>query len=749
MSEEPNIDNLIAAFYDLETSIHFDERQALPSVATEILSTLVGENLLTDKNRELVDNICISDLFPEDYKAAGSIPAALHLMELGLKFGVAHWQQIAALFLPAGDLVNEYLTRSGQLYKIMSPERICAGTEPSPWVYDLRRLRNIFATGDRPDGSSEQSWQDLLTKALESPLTFGELLSKRKNLLKSDPATKLRIWLLAVVIGFESERISIQSPVNVIRNHINKRSDDFQTVLLANLAEAIFRISDSSDLRLITEITSVTGDIRRLRRLDDLYLCIAALNRVLPARYKGMIDAMSRAESQVWTNPHEGFLPTTLVTLIGFSNTDLKRSKAGAPRANKVIFGLHLVAMQFKIAFNMQISRKSTESMWESLATVLDQTPPEISGIMQKFVQFGFESVLPPPVMDAVRRNYRLMHNFKDIDPQPSVEKFNDTKGPVRIASVVKVPFALGSIGQLFAAEATDGRKLTIKIKKPGIERLFREQIKKARRLRYFFHTLNQSLPYDKVLTAIEGIWLDECDYELEHESHAAIARIFAGHPRIKVPALHSGRNQQYLVADRVIGGSFTAFAARASQEEKNDIARLIVESVFVQMTSGKFNYDIHPGNYLIDQDRNLHLIDFGGILDADLLGNTSPLQIMRLIEQNDIEGLRKFLVVSGFYTAEHVENIDEKLSIFRDVYFKPFFTDADLVLNEKYAKDIVFSQFEREIKSGKATCTTDKSLTVLRFYWSFYHLIAMLTPSLNFYRLLRSLEHNGRRIFP
>ena len=175
----------------------------------------------------------------------------------------------------------------------------------------------------------------------------------------------------------------------------------------------------------------------------------------------------------------------------------------------------------------------------------------------------------------------------------------------------------------------------------------------------------------------------------------------------------------------------------------------MIVESVFVQMACGKFAYDIHPGNYLVDRDLNLHLIDFGGILDADLLGNTSPLTIMRLIEANDKAGLQKFLVTTGFYREEHVKDIDEKFSIFQDINFKPFFVDADLLLNDKFAHDVIYNQFGREIKSGKATCTTDKSLTVLRFYWSIYPILSMLTPTLNFYRLLRSIEHNGRRIFP
>jgi aarF domain-containing kinase len=71
---------------------------------------------------------------------------------------------------------------------------------------------------------------------------------------------------------------------------------------------------------------------------------------------------------------------------------------------------------------------------------------------------------------------------------------------------------------------------------------------------------------------------------------------------------------------ERLEGMHLTEFlAGNPSQEERNDIARLITRALYRMIYAGRMLYvDMHPGNFLVLGDGRLGVIDFGFIMPLE-----------------------------------------------------------------------------------------------------------------------------------
>ncbi|GBC93188.1 putative protein kinase UbiB [bacterium HR15] len=186
-------------------------------------------------------------------------------------------------------------------------------------------------------------------------------------------------------------------------------------------------------------------------------------------------------------------------------------------------------------------------------------------------------------------------------------------------------PIGSASLSQVHAATLPDGTEVAIKVQRPGI----RELVETDLEILHDLAALAQRTPlgelYDAEAVAedIAFTLLNELDFRREGRNAEQFRKNFAHEPQVHIPLIYwDYTTSRMLVMERLHGVKVDDVAAlRAAGHDTHQIAldasRLIIKEV---LEDGFFHADPHPGNYLVESDGRIGVLDFGmvGTLSED-----------------------------------------------------------------------------------------------------------------------------------
>lgn len=187
-------------------------------------------------------------------------------------------------------------------------------------------------------------------------------------------------------------------------------------------------------------------------------------------------------------------------------------------------------------------------------------------------------------------------------------------------------PIACASIGQVYRAELSNGKKVVVKIQKPGVAELIDQDLrilkKAARRMRNH-GDLRERYDLSGLLDEFAFFLLNELDYVQEAQNADRFRLMFKEDPRIFVPAIYwKYTSSKTLVMDEIQGIKANELNAcqNCAELDRRYLATAAMEATFKEMFEhGFFHADPHPGNFLImDGGQKLGLIDFGQVGSLD-----------------------------------------------------------------------------------------------------------------------------------
>ncbi|HLN97543.1 MAG TPA: AarF/ABC1/UbiB kinase family protein [Pyrinomonadaceae bacterium] len=209
-------------------------------------------------------------------------------------------------------------------------------------------------------------------------------------------------------------------------------------------------------------------------------------------------------------------------------------------------------------------------------------------------------------------------------------------------------PLAAASIGQAHAATLPDGTDVVVKVRRPGVVEQVEEDLQILQSLAAaatrHWEFANR---YDLIGLAQEfaETLRSELDYIREGQSAERFAANFAEDPGIHVPRIFwKTTTTRVLTIERIRGIKINDLEALDKQGiNRPDLAEY-ASGVILKMVceDGFFHADPHPGNFFIEADGRIGLIDFGmvGQLDeptqellADLLVAISHQDTNRLVD--------------------------------------------------------------------------------------------------------------------
>ncbi len=193
---------------------------------------------------------------------------------------------------------------------------------------------------------------------------------------------------------------------------------------------------------------------------------------------------------------------------------------------------------------------------------------------------------------------------------RPIEEQFDDFEAS---------PMASASIAQVHAATLKDGKKVVVKVLRPGIERTIRRDVGLlyiiARLANRYWREGRRMRPVE-VVRDYERTIMDELDLQREAANASQLRRNWEGSPMLYIPEVYwDYTRKDVLVLERISGipvGHVAELKAQGVSMRK--LGEQGVEIFFTQVFRDNFFHaDMHPGNIFVEPDTGRYIaVDFG-----------------------------------------------------------------------------------------------------------------------------------------
>ncbi len=292
------------------------------------------------------------------------------------------------------------------------------------------------------------------------------------------------------------------------------------------------------------------------------------------------------------------------------------------------------------------------------------------------------------------------------------------------------------SIGQVHVA-TKDGKKLAVKIQYPGVAQSVRSDLKMVKPFAVALMNLNEK-DIDKYMDEVETKLLEETDYRLELRRSQEISAACAHIGGLRFSHYYPGySSERVLTMDWVEGKHLDEFLkTNPSQEVRDKIGQALWDFYDFQVhTLRKVHADPHPGNFLMQPDGTMGVIDFGCVKDIPenyyvnyfTLINPDILSDPALTEQT-------FFGLEFLHDGDTREERQFYIELFREMIVllgKPFHEEVFDFGNQAYF-DRVFEYADRlskmkELRESRVARGSKDALYINRTYYGLYALLNQL----------------------
>jgi ubiquinone biosynthesis protein len=256
-------------------------------------------------------------------------------------------------------------------------------------------------------------------------------------------------------------------------------------------------------------------------------------------------------------------------------------------------------------------------------------TPEQLAGDLERlgptYVKVGQllstrADLLPAPFIAALSRLQDDVAPFGFAE----VERIVEAELGARISRAFQIfdnePLASASLGQVHSAVLRNGRRVAVKVQRPGIRDQVLDDLDAMREIAELLdgHTdLGRRYGFAAMLDEFRKSMLRELDYRQEARNLETLRANLAEFPRIHVPSpVADYTTERVLTMDFVGGRKLTSLGPLAQLEvEGHELADQVVAAYLKQiLVDGFFHADPHPGNVLLTDTGDIGLIDLGMI---------------------------------------------------------------------------------------------------------------------------------------
>ena len=228
------------------------------------------------------------------------------------------------------------------------------------------------------------------------------------------------------------------------------------------------------------------------------------------------------------------------------------------------------------------------------------------------FIKFGQilstrRDLLPTEFADELANLQDNVPPFPGSEAIGTVEKSLGKSAPELFRTIDEQPLASASVAQVHAAQLLDGTDVVVKVIRPGIEPVIRQDLKLLHSIARLLERVSadaRRLHLTAIAEDYERTILNELNLLHEAANTSKLRRNFADSPLLYVPRVYwDFTREDVLVLERIRGIPISNLPAlRTRGTDMRVLAERGVETFFRQVfVDNFFHADMHPGNIFVD----------------------------------------------------------------------------------------------------------------------------------------------------
>jgi len=310
----------------------------------------------------------------------------------------------------------------------------------------------------------------------------------------------------------------------------------------------------------------------------------------------------------------------------------------------------------------------------QHLREMLDELGPT-------FVKFGQllstrPDVLPPDIIAELRGLQDDVRPFPFADVEKVIQEDLGLSIDQLFVEFEDRPIAAASIGQVHRATLPNGKRVAVKVQRPGAPRQIEADVALLYQAARIAKERVRALDFidaHQLVDEFSRSIRQELDYRLEARNAETFHRNFAGHPHVRVPKVFWTYTRSRVLTLEWLDGVQVADLDpnQWSLEDRRDLAYLMTETWMTMIfRHGFFHCDPHPANILVlGHGEQIGLVDFGAVgkLTDDDMSKLTRMFIDAAAE--NVDALPRRLSELGVrYPKEREE---EFLAELREMYYR------------------------------------------------------------------------------
>jgi predicted unusual protein kinase regulating ubiquinone biosynthesis (AarF/ABC1/UbiB family) len=253
-------------------------------------------------------------------------------------------------------------------------------------------------------------------------------------------------------------------------------------------------------------------------------------------------------------------------------------------------------------------------------------------------------------------------------------------------------PIAAASIGQVYRARLSDGRRVAVKVQYPGVAAAVRADMQNLGLILRLAKRIAPGMDPQAIGNEIRARIHEELDYELEAQNQRTLARLFRGHPFIVIPdVVTSLSRERVLVTEYVEGAGFEELKER-SQEQRDRIGEILFRFYFGCLYRlHQFSGDPHPGNSMLLEDGRMAFFDFGLFKRMPPGAVELEIEVARAVIEGDSDTIMRLGTETGFFPEPERFRPERVLEHFRAAT-SWYTADEYVELTPEYATQVLIN---------------------------------------------------------
>ena len=304
-----------------------------------------------------------------------------------------------------------------------------------------------------------------------------------------------------------------------------------------------------------------------------------------------------------------------------------------------------------------EIEKETAEELFKVLGT--------LKGGAMKFGQAlsVFEASLPEELLAPYKEALTKLQDSAPPIPTRVIFKVLEKEMGENWREILKNfderPIASASIGQVHLAEYS-GTKVAVKIQYPGIKEAIVSDLEEIEKYSKILRIFIGNIDLEPLIRELKRSIIEEVDYKIEENNQQIFYEKFLNDLEIIIPKPFFA-TEKIIISEFINGMKLSELINSDNNKLKDKAGVMLAKFHFKSPEIAKMIHaDPHPGNFLINSEEKLVVLDFGA---CKKLPNGFPAPLVRMIKyalEKEYDLLYQEFIMEGF--IEKDTEIDSKL---------------------------------------------------------------------------------------